>query len=167
MANGEDAGVGGGPDAGLADAAAAADAGLGSQPAADSVGACTDAGEVLPGGAPYPPIVTPIINITNRVVLVKKPYMSSPKRKPVDLATDQPFDGTGTFTSSSGAIRFFSKDKDGVEIFSGHVFQGDELSPSVTLYAEGASPSAKVDDVILTLSLTRGPKKDVNKPVTA
>jgi hypothetical protein len=84
---------------------------------------------------------------------------------PVVLATDQAFDGTGVFTVSSGAIRFFSLASGGAQIESGHSFPGAQLSSSVTIFAEGATPSTSMDDVVLTLSLNPG-SKPVKAPAT-
>ena len=147
------------PSGGLGDAGAAADAGMGPQPACGSVATCGAAPS--PPATPAPTPVAPIITINFHIVLVKKSYMPKSTRMPVVLSTDQAFDGTGTFTSSSGAIRFFSHDSGGVQIESGHSFTGAQLSSSVTIYAEGATPSAKMDDVVLTLALTPGSKPSV------
>ena len=155
--------MGNGSDAGLGKAGTAADAGMSALPACNSVATCGDAGSPPPAVSPYP--VAPILTINFHIVLVKKPYLSKSTRMPVVLGTDQPFDGTGTFTSSSGAIRFLTKDSGGVEIQSGHSFTGAELTPGVTIYAEGATASAKMDDVVLTLSLQPG-SKPVKPPVS-
>jgi hypothetical protein len=148
---------------GLAGAAAAADAGMAAQPACSSVATCGTAG--TPPAPPAPTPVAPILTINNHIVLVRKSYLSKSTRMPVVLATDQAFDGTGTFTSSSGAIRFFTQDSGGTEIESGHSFAGAALSSSVTIYAEGAKASASMNDVTLTLALKPG-SKPVKPPLT-
>ena len=153
MSNGADGGLGG----------AGADAGVGG---ASDVGSCSgtcDAGAPLPAGVPPPPIVTPYLTPMKPVVLVKKPY-TNPARKEVLLLADDPgFDGTGTFTSSSAAIKFFTQPTGGTEILTGHVFPGPDLGAGLSLWAEGATPSGAMDDVHLTLTLTPG-SKPVNPP---
>ena len=153
MSNGADGGLGG----------AGADAGVGGASDAGSCSGSCDAGEPLPAGVPPPPVVTPYLTPMKPVVLVKKPY-TNPARKEVLLLADDPgFDGTGTFTSSSGAIRFFTQPTGGVEIVSGHVFPGHDLGAGLSLWAEGANPSGAMNDVHLTLALTPG-SKPVNPP---
>jgi len=162
VSNGK-AGGGATPPAGLGAAGAAADAGMGAQPACGVVANCGNAPN--PPAPPAPTPVAPIITITYHIVLVKKSYLAKSTRMPVVLSTDQAFDGTGTFSSSSAAIRFFSHDTGGVLIESGHSFAGVQLSAGITIYAEGATPSAKMDDVVLTLALTPG-SKPVKPPVS-
>jgi hypothetical protein len=111
-------------------------------------------------------VITPIIT-ASPVVLVKKPYTTQPTRQPVKLSTDQAFDGTGTFTVVSGQdkVRFFTAPAGGIELFSGEVFAGWVLSSTVTIYAQGETPSAAEKDITLQLSLTPG-SKPVNPPAT-
>jgi hypothetical protein len=116
--------------------------------------------------------VDPVITPAKLSVVVKKyskdsagttkPY-TKPKRQKVVLKTNKAFDekGTGTFTRSSDNIKFFrSADKDDELKFDGkdNVFKGTQLSGGVTIFAEGAKPSAALDDVKLTLKLAGGSK---------
>ncbi len=98
------------------------------------------------------------IGPATRAVVVKKPH-TKVARVDLDLTTDLPFDGVGTFTvSPTDRIRFFLGAKQ--ITFNGidNVFTGDELRFGVTLFAEGAAPSATMDDVTLTLALSGGSK---------
>jgi hypothetical protein len=152
------------PDGGLGGAGMDAGADAGVNDAGCATGVCDDGGESLPGGI-HVPIVTPLIS-ADPVVLVKKPYMTpGPSRKQVLLSVDDAgFDGHGTFTfAGGGTIRFFTIT--GREVHSGDVFSGPELATLVRLEAEGASPSAAMNDVVLTLTLTPG-SKPVNPPAT-
>jgi hypothetical protein len=115
--------------------------------------------------------VDPIIQPAKFVVVVRKFFKDStgkrkpytkPKRQRVVLSTSSAFDGTGTFACTpNDKIKFFrSADKDDAIKFDGkgNVFKGAELAKGVTLYAEGSSPSAALDDVKLTLQLAGGSK---------
>lgn len=113
-----------------------------------------------PPPPPPPPvnIVSPLIRLQTTIVIVKKPH-TNPQRVPITLQTDTAFAGTGTFTRSGAAIRFFTAAAGGTEItFNGtdNVFTGAQLTPGHQLFAEGATPSAALDDVRLTLTLTPG-----------
>ena len=161
-----------GPDGGLGKAGADADAGFNDDAAGSPTPGCgsnPNPEACQPSKPDSPPIspVAPRIGIVVPVVLVKKPYTSKPKRQLVQLSTDSAFDGTGTFTITSGAdkISFFNAAKGGSEINSGHVFAGSSLTRTVSLYAQGVKPSAAENDVILQLSLTPGSKPVVG-PVT-
>jgi hypothetical protein len=124
-----------------------------------------------------PTAYAPIIDVADAVVLVRKPYLE-PERRPVTLhafaaGTSEPFRGTGVFARSRPSIRFFDAPEDGTEIrFDGrdNVFSGRQLSEGVTLYAEGATPSAELSDVTLTLELSAssvgagGAPQDVGPP---
>jgi hypothetical protein len=116
--------------------------------------------------------VDPVIKPAKLNVVVKKlskdsagttkPY-TKPKRQKLVLSTSESFEapGTGTFTRSNDSIKFFkSADKDDEIKFDGkdNVFKGPALSSGVTLYAEGAKPSAALDDIKLTLKLAGGSK---------
>ena len=116
--------------------------------------------------------VDPVISPTKLTVVVKrsfkdpggktKPY-TKPKRQKVVLKTSESFDaaGTGTFTRSGDAVRFFkSADKDDEIKFDGkdNLFKGAQLTSGVTLFAEGAKPSAALGDVKLALKLAGGTK---------
>jgi hypothetical protein len=134
----------------------------GSGAAGSARGAC-DAGVDRPGGVDLP-VVTPWITITTeKIVLVKKPY-TNPGRRQVTLGVDDfSFDGSGTFTFTGNAIRFFTQPAGGREVPSGDAWTGQELAMGVHLYAEGARPSASMRDVELVLTLTPGSKR-VNPP---
>ena len=100
--------------------------------------------------------VNPTITLASPVVVVKKPY-TNPARQAVTLGVSAPLSGSGTFTRSNPAIKFFTAAVGGSEIgFDGtdNVFTGAQLSTGVQLFAEGASPSAALDDVQLTLTLS-------------
>jgi hypothetical protein len=108
-----------------------------------------------------PPLVTnPTITLASSIVVVKKSY-TNPARQRVTLRLDYPFcQGDGTFTRSSDIIRFFDAPAGGTEIrFDGvdNVFSGHQLSAGVQLYAEGRSPSAAMNDVLLTLTVIPSP----------
>lgn len=100
--------------------------------------------------------VSPQIILASPVVVVKKSY-TNPARQLVTLRTDGPFVGTGTFERSSDAVRFFDAAVAGNEITfndTDNVFTGAQLTAGVQLFAEGATASASLDDVQLTLALT-------------
>jgi outer membrane protein OmpA-like peptidoglycan-associated protein len=103
-------------------------------------------------------LVNPLINLASAVVVVKKTY-TNPARQIVTLTTDGPFFRSGTVTRVGAAIRFFDAAVNGTEItFNGtdNVFTGAQLSAGVKLFAEGATPSVALDDVVLTLTLSPG-----------
>lgn len=111
--------------------------------------------------------VNPVITLASPVVVVKKPN-TNPARQIVTLRTDAPFFRSGTFASSSAAISFFRTPTAGTAItFNGtdDVFTGAELTAGVQLFAEGVTPSAALDDVQLTLTLTPG-ATSVGPPAT-
>lgn len=121
--------------------------------------ACADV-KVLRFQVSPPPPVKPLIEAAPAAVVVKKPH-TTPTRKPVRLRTDVSFDGTGLFTSSSGAVSFFTGASGGTALkFDGtdNKFTGASLTATVTLYAEGTAPSAALDDVELKLALSGGTK---------
>lgn len=108
----------------------------------------------------------PAIAPATKAVVVKKPHAKA-ARVDVDLKTDKPFDGIGTFTvSPNDKIHFFLGEKK-IE-FNGkdNVFTGAELEFGVTLFAEGVTASSSMDDVTLTLTLSGGSKK-AGSPGTA
>ncbi|MDO3379167.1 peptidoglycan-binding protein [Geoalkalibacter halelectricus] len=108
---------------------------------------------------PAPPVtVNPTLTLARTLVVVKKSH-TDPARVQVTLATDAPFNRTGTLTRSSNAVRFFTAASGGTEItFNGtdNVFTGARLSAGVQLFAEGATASTAMDDVQLTLTLAAG-----------
>ncbi|MBC7974086.1 MAG: carboxypeptidase regulatory-like domain-containing protein [Myxococcales bacterium] len=105
--------------------------------------------------------VSPIITLpASPVVLVKKPH-TAPARREVRLTISDSFDGNGVFTRSSAHIRFFTALTGGTELrFNGteNRFTGAQLRSGggVRVFAEGASASAALDDVHLTLTLSGG-----------
>ncbi|MFO0587364.1 MAG: hypothetical protein U0441_07490 [Polyangiaceae bacterium] len=142
-----------------------------------------------PPPPPPPTPVNPLIEPASLVVVVKKiaknpatkadEAVTFPKRQPVKLATDAAFDGTATFTcDKADKVKFFSAATGGVEIkFDGtaNVFKpgappawapGASISSGVTVYAEGAAPSAAMDDVTIKLEL-KGGSKPTGAPDTA
>jgi hypothetical protein len=117
-------------------------------------------GSPCEGTQPPPPVVliTPLITPQTLIVVVKKPH-TNPDRKPVTLRTSSAFGGNGTLTRSSEAARFFTAATGGTEItFNGvdNVFSGAQLTAGVTLHVEGATPSAAMNDITLTLTLAGG-----------
>src|SRR5438067_950646 len=89
--------------------------------------------------------------------------MAKGRLQKVVLSTSESFEaaGTGTFTRSNDSIKFFrSADKDDEIKFDGkdNVFKGSQLSAGVALYAEGAKPSAALEDIQLALRLAGGSK---------
>lgn len=102
--------------------------------------------------------VNPTLTLAATLVLVKKSY-TSPARVRVTLGTSAPFNRTGTLTRSGNAVRLFTAASGGSEItFNGtdNVFTGAQLSAGLPLFAEGASASASMNDVQLTLTLVAG-----------
>jgi hypothetical protein len=115
--------------------------------------------------------VNPIIQPAKFVVVVRKFFKDSagnrkpytkPRRQRVVLTTSSAFDGTGTFACTpNDKIKFFrSPNNDDAIRFDGksNVFQGAALAKGIPLYAEGATPSAALNDVKLTLQLAGGSK---------
>ncbi len=109
-----------------------------------------------------PGLVKPSIAPAKAVIAVRKHYAEASwktSRVKYVLKTDFAFDGTGTLERSSDAIRFFDKNTGGTEIKfdrNRREFPGDKLSSAaggVVLWAQGARPSAKLDDIKLTLTL--------------
>ncbi|MFN0105580.1 MAG: peptidoglycan-binding protein, partial [Bryobacteraceae bacterium] len=103
----------------------------------------------------------PTIGVKVRAVLVEKPHKSAAiDNVDVELTTDVPFDGIGTFTvAPAGKLNFF---RGATKLqFNGtdNVFTGAELSAKVPLRTEGVAASDKKDDVLLTLTLSGGSKK--------
>lgn len=91
------------------------------------------------------------------VLVVRKPH-TDPARRPVELRAPA-FTGTGLLERSSDAVALLDAVAGGNEItFDGvdNVFTADQLAAGVTLFAEGRTASAAVDDVVLTLTLTVG-----------
>ncbi|AUX44228.1 uncharacterized protein SOCE26_056920 [Sorangium cellulosum] len=122
--------------------------------------------------------VNPVLSPARLVVVVRKfaanpaggariPY-TTPARQALQIRTDAAFDGTGTLTCPGGKVKFFSAATGGTEItFNGtdNVFapgaspawaSGATLSGGVTVFVEGASASAGLDDVTAQLALSGG-----------
>ena len=101
------------------------------------------------------------IGVTHRVVLVEKPH-TSPNVDDVDveLTTDVPHEGIGTFTvAPDRKVKFF---RGGAQLqFNGtdNVFTGAELTARVPLRCEGVDASTAIDDVRLTLTLSGGTRR--------
>lgn len=127
---------------------------------------------ILPPPVPVLDGVSPIIffkeaaastevGVAVRVVVVEKPHTSlAIDDVDVELTTDVPFDGTGTFTvSPAGKLNFF---RAGTKIlFNGtdNVFTGAELTSRLSLLVQATAPSDTIDDISLTLTLAGGSKK--------
>ncbi len=114
--------------------------------------------------------VTALVILAATVVVVKKPH-TNPTRRQVTLRTNTAFARNGTLTRSSNAVRFFTAASAGTEItFNGidNVFSGAQLSGGgVQLFAEGATASAALNDVALTLTLAAGAAPPAGLPTTA
>jgi hypothetical protein len=112
---------------------------------------------------------TPTITAKDTVVVVRKAY-TSPARRRIELGASAGFTGTGTFTvSKPGRIRFFDAVTAGNAVASGAVFAAAQLQAGVVIFAEGIKASDKVDDVVLTLTLSAGGKRgqSASKALTA
>lgn len=113
-------------------------------------------------------LMNPVINLASPIVVVRKPH-TNPARQIVTLTTDGSFFRSGTVTRVGTAIHFFDAAVNGTEIlFDGtdNVFTGARLTAGVQLFAESTTPSAVLDDVQLTLTLTPG-ATPVGPPATA
>ena len=108
-----------------------------------------------------PKKVTPVIEIENSVVVVKKKY-TSPKRNAITLRvvssskSGNSFDGIGVLTGSNTKIRFFDSQTGGKEIRfnnNDNKFTGKQLLNGIRLYVEGVKPSEAVKDLELILTL--------------
>jgi len=128
------------------------------------------------GDEPPKPVLTPVgqvINVAKPHVLVHKDYLPDDKavRLKVHLTTDAAFDGTGTLTirtpddSSAGLAFYHSEHGDDFWFDSwSQDFPGDDLTIGIDLWAQGASPSSKMGDITLELSLSGG-TKPIKPPV--
>jgi outer membrane protein OmpA-like peptidoglycan-associated protein len=99
--------------------------------------------------------IRPSITLGSPVVVVKKPH-TNPQRQAVTLSVNQAFTGSGTFTRSNDAVRFFDAAVSGNEItFNGmdNVFTDAQLAAGHTVFAEGARASTAMNDVELRLAL--------------
>jgi hypothetical protein len=128
--------------------------------------ATTRAALVGAAGAPATPSAPSPITPATKNIVVKKPQTKA-ARVDVDLKTDKPFDGIGTFdVSPKDKIQFSLGSKPLTFNGKDNVFTGDELRVGVTLFAEAVKASLTVDDVTLTLTLSRGTKR-AGPPATA
>lgn len=95
------------------------------------------------------------------VVPVKRPYTTVAPVK-VTLKTDSGFDGTGELTRSQNNVDFSLTAAGPALKFDGtdNKFPGAKLTAGVDLFAVAKTPSAKANDVVLTLTLTGGSKKN-------
>ena len=102
---------------------------------------------------------------TNLVVLVKRPYTKTVPLR-VTLKTDAGFDGTGLVTRSATNIDFTVSGAAAPLNFDGtdNSFPGARLSAGIDLMAVAKTPSAAVNDFVLTLTLNGGSK--INGPPT-
>ena len=120
-------------------------------------------------GKSQPVAGTPNITAKDTVVVVRKPH-TSPARRRIELGVSAGFTGTGTLTvSKPGRIRFFDAVTAGNAVASGAVFTAAQLQAGAVIFAEGIKASDKVDDVVLTLSLSAGGKRgqSASKAMTA
>jgi len=95
------------------------------------------------------------------IVLVARPYTTvDPVR--VNLKTSAGFDGTGTLTCNGNLIEFSATLGGPALKFDGtdNKFTGPALSAGVNVFAVARKPSAAMNDVVLTLTLTGGSKKN-------
>jgi len=95
------------------------------------------------------------------IVLVKRPYTTVDPVK-VNLKTSADFDGTGTVTRNRDSIDFSLTAGGSILKFDGkdNKFEGAKLSGGVDLFAVAKKPSAAMNDVELTLTLSGGSKKN-------
>ena len=95
------------------------------------------------------------------IVLVKRPYTTVDPVK-VNLKTTAGFDGTGTLTRNRDMIDFSLNPGGPILKFDGkdNKFAGANLTAGVDLYAVAKKPSAAMNDVELTLTLSGGSKKN-------
>jgi hypothetical protein len=135
-------------------------------------------GCAVPNVAPVKPAkpkekVDPIITPAKFIVAVRKFFKdgtgaskayTTPKRQAVVIKTNKAFNGSGTLTWSDNIKLFKSSSSNDQVKLNGkdNVFKGALLSGGITLYAEGARPSAALDDGKLTLQLSGGNK--INGP---
>jgi len=92
--------------------------------------------------------------MSDLVVLVKRPY-TNPAPTKVTLKTDSGFDGTGLLTRSANNIDFTLPGAAAPLKFdgNGNKFPGARLSAGFDLLAVAKTPSASMNDFVLTLTL--------------
>jgi hypothetical protein len=114
-----------------------------------------------------------VINIATPIVLVRKVYIpqANAVRTRIDLTVDDvSFDGSGTLTIVQPAgtqVDFYSAQVGGALLTTNgpQNFTAAALDAVATIWAEGVHPSAAMDDIKLTLTLTPG-SRPVKPPVT-
>lgn len=102
--------------------------------------------------------VTPTITLAAAVVVVRKVH-TNPARVQVTLGVSSVFTGNGTLTRTGNFIDLFPAAAGGAALtYNGidNLFTGAQLGAGVTLFAEGTTVSAAMDDVQLTLTLSGG-----------
>lgn len=102
--------------------------------------------------------VTPTITLAAAVVVVRKVH-TNPARVQVTLGVSSVFTGNGTLTRTGNFIDLFPAAAGGAALtYNGidNLFTGAQLGAGVTLFAEGTTVSAAMDDVQLTLTLAGG-----------
>jgi hypothetical protein len=164
-------------DGGLGSAGAGANSTMGTNPVGGTAQACTTpvnprAIPTTPVPVPKPPI-GPVINIAKPIVLVRKIYIPQVNavRTRIDLTVDDTsFDGSGTLTivqPGGTKVDFFNAQTGGTLLTTNGPlpFTGAALDTVATIWAEGVHPSAAMDDIKLTLSLTPG-SRPVKPPVS-
>lgn len=119
--------------------------------------------------APSGPQVQPHITPATTFVVVPKPY-TTPARQAIKLTADRGFTGSGKLERVGTAISFFDQLAGGKELkFDGvdNVFPDARLTAAagVDVFAQGVTASTKLNDVVLTLSLT--PAATVGPPLLA
>lgn len=96
----------------------------------------------------------PLIEV-ERVILVSKAHTNLQRRR-IILRVDRPFNGDGLFTRSTPNIHFFRAAAGGFELQFNtvdNVFTSQQLFIGVELFADATSPSTRIDDIELRLSL--------------
>jgi hypothetical protein len=100
------------------------------------------------------------VSADRAAVIVKRPY-TNPAPSVLTLKTDTGFDGTGLLTVDKKNIQFTVKGAAAPLKFDGvdNRFSGADLSAGIEVQAIGLTPSAKKDDILVTLTLSGGSKK--------
>ena len=133
-----------------------------------------NAGAILRRGRAPQVAVDAKITAPNRLVMVSKVH-TEPKRVEIVVGTtDKKFPRGGTLelirTATSGSIRFFDAVKEGNEVLNdtltGRVCTAVELKAGFHIFAQGAGPSANLDDVHLKLTLEAGPTTGKSAEIT-
>jgi hypothetical protein len=114
---------------------------------------------------PLPTPVAPTIAIdAPKIVLVKKAHQAEGHRLRVKIGTTGTFTGTGALTGDA-KVRLY--DTAGTLIpWPYAAIPGADLTSGITLFVEAATPSAALQDVTLTLTLTAGAEPLIANPAT-